>query len=77
MSTAFYVEEEGMKNLRVRQAAAQARIKLWEVAEELGITDATFSRKLRRELTEKEEQHILEIIKRIKEEENAVVQKDQ
>ena len=66
-----------MKNLRVRQAAAQARIKLWEVAEELGITDATFSRKLRRELTEKEEQHILEIIKRIKEEENAVVQKDQ
>lgn len=55
-----------MNNQRIRQAAAQARIKLWEIAMELGITDATFSRKLRKELPADEQERILAIIARIK-----------
>ena len=55
-----------MSNLRIRQAAAHARVKLWEIAAELGITDATFSRKLRKELPEDEQLRILEIIRRVK-----------
>ena len=56
-----------MINLLIRQAASQARVKLWEIAHDLGITDATFSRRLRKELPEEEQQRILKIIQRIKE----------
>lgn len=55
-----------MNNLRIRQAAAQARVKLWEVAAEMGITDSTFSRKLRKELPDDEQERILAVIQRIK-----------
>jgi len=55
-----------MKNLRIRQAAAQARVKHWEIAVELGITDTTLSRRLRMELPEDEQERILGIIRRIK-----------
>lgn len=55
-----------MKNLRVREAAVQARVKMWEIAAALGIADAALSRKLRYELPEEEQAHILEIIQKIK-----------
>lgn len=55
-----------MKNIRIRQAAAQARVKLWEIARELGITDATFSRRLRDELPDDEQERILVIIQQLK-----------
>lgn len=56
----------GMSNLGVRQAAARARIKLWEVADAMGITDSALSRKLRKELPEAEQERIIAIIQRIK-----------
>ena len=51
-----------MTNAEIRRAAGGAGVKLWELAEALGVADATLSRKLRRELPEDEKQKILEII---------------
>lgn len=53
------------KNVTIRKAIEKANIRYWEVAKEYGITDSTFSRKLRQELSENEKQQILEIIKKI------------
>jgi len=55
-----------MNNLRIRQAAARARVRFWEIAKALGLTDSTFSRKLRSELPESEQQLILGIIEQLK-----------
>lgn len=54
-----------MKNARVRVAAMEAGVKLWQVAERLGINDRNLSRKLRRELPEEEQDKILEIIQEL------------
>ena len=51
-----------MNNTDIRQAAAQEGIKLWQIAGALGITDCTFSRKLRYELPESEKEKIFCII---------------
>ena len=52
-----------MKNARVRIAALEAGVNLWQIAESLGINDGNFSRKLRRELPLEEQERILEIIR--------------
>lgn len=52
-----------MKNQDIRRSAAGAGVKLWQIAEELGISDCSFSRKLRHELPEDEKQRILGIIR--------------
>lgn len=49
-------------NKGIRTAAKQAGVKLWQIAERLGINDGNFSRKLRRELPEEEQNQILCII---------------
>ena len=41
-----------MANQEVRQAAKAAGVKLWQVAEGVGMNDCSFSRKLRHELPE-------------------------
>ncbi len=51
----------------MRAAAAAAGICLWEIAEVLGVTDSTFSRKLRRELPENEKEAVFRAIERMKE----------
>lgn len=51
-----------MANKQIRDAAKQAGICLWQVAEKLGINDGNFSRKLRRELPAPEQHRILGII---------------
>ena len=51
-----------MENLKVRQKAKCSGVKLWEIAERVGITDSNFSRKLRRELSEAERDRLLAII---------------
>ena len=48
-----------MANLDVRAAAVSSGVRLWRVAEELGIADASLSRKLRRELPPEEKERIL------------------
>ena len=54
-----------MKNQIIRSAAADHGVFLWEVADVLGITDSSFSRRLRHELPEEETSRILSIIKSI------------
>ena len=51
-----------LKNLDVRNMISDSDLKYWEIAEKLGITDSTFSRKLRKEFSEKEKDKIIEII---------------
>ena len=51
-----------VKNQDMRNAAKKADIKLWQIAEKLGIWDATFSRKLRKELPQEEKEKIIGII---------------
>lgn len=57
-----------MKNQEIRRAAAGAGVKLWQIAEELGIADCSLSRKLRRELPEAEKLEIFSIIDRLSKE---------
>ena len=54
-----------MCNLDIRNAAAAANVRLWQIAVELNINDGNFSRKLRMELPTTEKQKILEIIKNL------------
>jgi len=57
-------------NTDIKVAAIRAGVKLWELAEALGIADTSLSRKLRRELPDDEKQRILEIIDRLSKEAN-------
>ena len=54
-----------MANETIRQTAADKNVKLWQIAERYGVSDSNFSRKLRRELPEDEQQRIIEIINQI------------
>ena len=51
-----------MKNVKIRDAAKQTGVYLWEIAERFGCNDGNFSRKLRRELPADEQRRILVII---------------
>lgn len=55
------------RNVQVREAAAKCGVKLWQVAEALGISDATFSRHIRREFSPEEREKILGLIEKIAE----------
>lgn len=54
-----------MCNLDVRQAAASAGVRLWQIANAIGLNDGNFSRKLRKELPAEEKQEIFGIIERL------------
>lgn len=54
-----------MRNSDIRFAAQEANIRLWQIAEALGIADCSLSRKLRRELSPEEKEHILQIIREL------------
>ena len=51
-----------MCNLDLREYAKRKGVKLWLIAEKLGITDVTFSKKLRREFSEERKKEIFAII---------------
>lgn len=51
-----------MKNQDIRRTAAGAGVKLWQIAEALGIADCSLSRKLRKELPNDEKKKIFSII---------------
>lgn len=57
-----------MTNQDIRQTAAGAGVKLWQIADALGIADCNFSRKLRKELPQEEKDKILAIIERLSQE---------
>lgn len=52
-------------NTDIRNAAKEANIRLWQIADVLGIADCNFSRKLRKELPDLEKQKIFEIIREL------------
>ena len=56
-----------MANVDVKLIAAGKGVKLWQIADRLGIADCSFSRKLRKELPQEEKEHILQIIAQIAE----------
>lgn len=51
-----------MKNLDVRRATAGSGVRLWQIADALGIADCNLSRKLRKELPDEEKKAIFAII---------------
>lgn len=57
-----------VKNQDIRNAAKKAGIKLWQIAEKLGIWDATLSKKLRKELPQEEKEKIFGIISELSKE---------
>lgn len=57
-----------MSNQDIRRTAAGAGVRLWQIAQELGITDCNFSRKLRRELPQEEKERIFTIINQLSKE---------
>lgn len=52
-------------NADIRKAAKTANVRLWQIAEELGISDFTMSRRLRHELPDKEKAEVLKAIQAI------------
>ena len=57
-----------MKNLDVRRAAAGSGVRLWQIADALGIADCNLSRKLRKELPDEEKKAIFAIIQDLSQE---------
>ena len=55
-----------MINTDIRLEARTSGVKLWQVAEALGMHDSEFSRKLRKELPKKEKMNIKAIIEQLK-----------
>ena len=54
-----------MANEDIRQEAKRTGVRMWRIADELGIQDSVLSRRLRYELSEKEKKQIFEIIDRL------------
>ena len=54
-----------LANTEIREAAKRNGVRLWQVAEGIGIADASFSRKLRRELPAEERERVLNVIDKL------------
>lgn len=52
-------------NVEIRNSAKEKGVKLWRVAEALGMADSAFSRKLRHELEEEEKNRVLSAIEQL------------
>ena len=57
-----------MLNQDIRRAAAGAGVRLWQIAEAMGIADCCLSRRLRKELPQEEKERILSIIQQLSQE---------
>lgn len=53
-----------MENMEIRIEMTRHNLKQWQVANMLGISESVFSRKLRKELSEEEKEHIINVIKK-------------
>lgn len=51
-----------MFNQVIREAAKKNGVRLWQIADTLGISEPTMTRKMRHELNEEETERILSII---------------
>lgn len=54
-----------MNNREIRNAAGGYGIRLWQVAEAIGMNESAFSRKLRKELPQDEKEKVLAIIEEL------------
>ena len=54
-----------MNNKEIRNAAGGHGLKLWQVAEAIGMNESAFSRKLRKELPQEEKEKILAVIEEL------------
>ena len=61
-----------MLNQTIREEARACGVKLWQIAEQIGISDGNFSRKLRKELPDEERERVIGIIHRLAVEATAV-----
>ena len=57
-----------MCNQDIRQTATELSVRLWQIADALGITDSSFSRRLRKELPQEEKEKIFSIIQKLSQE---------
>ena len=55
-----------MTNKEIRLQAFESGIKHWQIAAEIGVTNETFSKWLRTEISEEKKQQILQAIERLK-----------
>lgn len=53
-----------MKNERLRTALKEMGVYLWEVAECLGVSEATVTRMMRKELPEEEQSRIIALVEK-------------
>lgn len=51
-------------NQEIRTAARNARVPLWKIADALGVSEATFTRMMRRELPKDKHDQIMSIIEK-------------
>lgn len=54
-----------LNNIEVRTAIEKKRLKYYEVAEKVGITQVTFSQWLQRELSDERKKRVLEAIEKM------------
>ena len=57
-----------MQNIDIRVAITESGLKHYQIAEKMGITDTSFSRLMRHQLTGEKKQHVLEAIEQLKRE---------
>mgnify|MGYP001538146082 FL=1 len=57
-----------MFNQDIRRMAAGNGVRLWQIAEALGVADCSLSRKMRKELSQNEKEKIARIIREISKE---------
>ena len=57
-----------MANQEIREMASKGGVKLWQIADKIGINDGNLSRKLRHELSEAEKERVIAIIEELKKE---------
>lgn len=58
-------------NQKIRKTAAEAGVRLWQIADRLGYTDCYFSRMLRKELPDDKQAQIMQIIAELEQEERS------
>ena len=54
-----------MTGAEVRQMILESGVRLWKVADTLGITDNSFSRRLRHDFTNEEVEQVRQIVKEL------------
>ena len=60
------IKREDLNNKRVREFASKNKVRLWQIADALNVSEPTITRYLRRELPEEKQDELINVIKEIK-----------